>query len=110
MAERGVPQRKHSKHLGRLTPSESAIEQQGLLGAKANAPERQSAQKETAALGVGAQSDGLQKVNNAQRHDSREPARRASLTLSPIWSDGYFQGWLSLGEAASLAFAGRAQP
>ena len=99
-----MPQRKHSKHLGRLTPSESAIEQQGLLGAKANAPERQSAQKETAALGVGAQSDGLQKVNNAQRHDSREPARRASLTLLPIWSDDRcLVGWLSLAEAAALA-------
>jgi hypothetical protein len=47
---------------------------------------------------------GARKKHDETRNDSREPARRASLKLSPIWNDdGYFQGWISLGEAAALA-------
>jgi hypothetical protein len=60
--------------------------------------------KETAAptaIGNGGKTLGEHEPDNG----TRKPDRRASLNLLPIWSDGYFQGWLSLVEAAALAFS-----
>ena len=70
----------------------------------ANVPEGQGAQKEIAARTN--RSGGEAKSKNDQRHDSREPARRASLTMLPVWSDDRcLVGWLSLAEAAALALS-----
>ena len=62
------------------------------------------APKETAARTN--RSGGKGKHTNDRRDDSREPTRRASLKLSPIWNDdGHLSGWISLGEAAALTLS-----